>query len=163
MLLFSWFFLACSYFSEQNISSADTSVEIIIEEDFTQEIDTLLVEVRTLWEKREKADKRAAQRKLHQFYEDRAMHVFASLHNEHSMIVLEAEQQLGWVIHRLGRHTSHSFRREAGYLEKLSKKLHACAVLLPDAPKEELNEDLPIDEAAHNEKKSVAPSSVSAL
>ena len=154
MLLFSWFFFACSYFSEQNIYSADTSVSIIIEEDFTQEIDTLLVEVRTLWEKREKADKRVAQRKLNQFYEDRAMHVFASLHSEHSMIVLEAEQQLGWVIHRLGRHTSHSFRREAAYLEKLSNKLHACASLLPEAPKEEV----PKTEASAE-----GPSSVSAL
>ena len=159
MLLFSWFFLACSYFPEQKISAADTSVEIIIEEDFTQEIEQLLVEVRALWEKREKVDKRAAQMKLHQFYEDRAMHVFASLHNEHTMVVLEAEQQLGWVIHRLGRHTSHSFRREAGYLEKLSNKLHACASLLPEAPKEEAsNGEIPSEEASNE-----APSSVSAL
>ena len=157
MLFFFLFLTACSYFPDKKSSTVDTSVAIIVEEDFTQEVDVLMEEVRTLWEKREKADKRAAQRKLHQFYEDRAIHVFASLHNEHSMIVLEAEHQLGWVIHRLGRHTSHSFRREAGYLEKLSKKLHACAVLLPDAPKEEPSEDLP------SEKKPVAPSSVSAL
>ena len=160
MMLFSLFFFACSYFPEQKKSAVDTAVEIIVEEDFTQEIDTLLADVRVLWEKREKAHKRAAQRKLHQFYETHAMHVFTSLHDEHSIVVLEAEQQLGWVIHRLGRHTSHSFRREARYLEKLSKKLHACATLLPQAPKEE-----PASEEASNSdsKESVESSSVSAL
>lgn len=160
MMLFSLFFLACSYFPEKKVSVADTSVEIIVEEDFNQEIDVLLAEVRVLWEKRERADKRTAQRKLHKFYEDRAVHVFASLHDEHPIIVLEAEQQLGWVIHRLGRHTSHSFRREAGYLEKLSIKLRACASLLPEPSKEEPHNE---SEATMEKVDSTGSSSVSAL
>ena len=72
------------------------------------------------------------------------------------MVVLEAEQQLGWVIHRLGRHTSHSFRREAGYWKAVNK-LHACASLLPGAPKEEVQWEIPAK--GFNR----APSSVSAL
>ncbi len=159
-MLLSLFFFACSYFPDQNVSVVETPVEVIVEEDFTKEIDTLLAEVRVLWEKRERADVRAAQQKLHQFYEDRAMHVFSSLHGAHPITVLEAEQQLGWVIHRLGRHTSHSFRREAGYLEKLSNKLHACAALLPESPKEEP----PTEESSANEAKVTNDSSsVSAL
>ena len=160
MMLLFLFFAACSYFSDKKVSVVDTSVEIIVEEDFTQEVDTLLAEVRVLWEQREKVDKRTAQRKLHQFYEDRAVHVFSSLHDDHPVAVLEAEQQLGWVIHRLGRHTSHSFRREAGYLEKLSRKLYACATLLPEPPTPEpIQEEIPVEA----EKVSEGSSSVSAL
>ena len=160
MLFFFLFLAACSYFPDKKSSTVDTSVAIIVEADFTQEVDVLIEEVRTLWEKRERVDKRAAQRKLHQFYEDRAIHVFSALHRDHPIAVLEAEQQLGWVIHRLGRHTSHSFRREAGYLEKLATKLYACASLLPEPPKPE-----PVQEetSGQNEPVSEGASSVSAL
>ncbi|MAA79478.1 MAG: hypothetical protein CL916_09480 [Deltaproteobacteria bacterium] len=159
MMLFFLFFSACSYFPEKTSTVVETSVEIIVEEDFIQEVDALVEEVRILWKKREKVDKRSAQRKLKQFYEDRAVHVFSSLHSDHPIAVLEAEQQLGWVIHRLGRHTSHSFRREEGYLEKLSNKLHACASLLPEPPKPE-----PVEEhSVQEENASQGNSSVSAL
>ncbi|MGC6493458.1 MAG: hypothetical protein ACON5B_11525 [Myxococcota bacterium] len=160
MMLFFLICTACSYLPSKMSSTVDTSVEIIVEADFTQEVDDLLEDVRILWEKREKADKRAAQRKLHQFYEDRAAHVFSSLHSEYPIAVLEAEQQLGWVIHRLGRHTSHSFRREAGYLEKLSKKLYTCASLLPEPPKPEAIEK---DTSVEKSDASGGTSSVSAL
>jgi hypothetical protein len=131
MLLFSFLF-ACSSFSMEE-EPVDSAVEVVLlKEDFVEELEGLLVDVRVLWEKRERADRRAAQKKLQDFYERRAIYVFSRLHDDHPMEVLAAEQQLGWVIHRLGRHTSRSFRREAGYLEKLSKKMSACAVLIPE-------------------------------
>lgn len=156
MLLFSYLFLACSSFSVEE-KAADTNVAVVlVKENFLEEVDALLLDVRVLWEKRGPADRRSAQKKLQDFYDRRAIHVFSTLHHEHSMDVLAAEQQLGWVIHRLGRHTSRSFHREAGYLEKLSKKLHGCAALIPEPP---------VSESFQEKEESELPSgpSVSAL
>ena len=87
--------------------------------------------VRVLWEKKTTKDKREAQKILLRFYEEKAQHVFSFLHTEQGHDILAAEHQLGWVIHRLERHTSRDFRREGAYLEKLSRHLKTCGSYLP--------------------------------
>jgi hypothetical protein len=161
---FSVFFIlcACSLFPSAEVSSFDDSELVIRPLDFTKSIDTLIVEVQELWEKRGNADRRQAKKLLFQFYEQEGNYIFARLREENPKEVLAAEHQLGWVIHRLDRYTSRSFRREAGYLEKLSVKLRTCSDLLPEPP--------PIIEApneeANNQNKGVdvvPNSSMSAL
>jgi hypothetical protein len=126
------FLFSCSFFSSRDISSHQVPEVVINPVEFTQSIDTLLSDVQVLWEKRGSSDRRQAQQQIYDFYEREANHIFTQLRDAHPQDVLAAEHQLGWVIHRLGRYTSRSFRREAGYLEKLSVKLKACSDLLPE-------------------------------
>ena len=131
-MLISWmlFFVGCAYFSPEE--KVDVVVEKVMrQESFASAVDTLIKDVHELWEKKTQEDMRLAQKKVHQFYEKEAQYAFSLLHQQYPQEVLAAEHQLGWVILRLDRHTSRSFRREAGYLEKLSKHLRRCAELLP--------------------------------
>ena len=125
------FFTGCSYFSTEESPSVVVAEKVILQETFVSAADAIIQDVQELWEKKTQEDKRRAQKKLHQFYEKEAYHAFALLQQQHPQEVLAAEHQLGWVIYRLDHHTSRSFRREAGYLEKLSTLLHRCAELLP--------------------------------
>ena len=129
-LLFLFIFSACSYFSK-DVPEEIIALDVPTSVDFSEDVDHMIHSVRVLWENKTTKDKREAQKILLRFYEEKAQHVFAFLHTEHGNDILAAEHQLGWVIHRLERHTSRSFRREAGYLEKLSRHLKTCSSLLP--------------------------------
>jgi len=120
----------CSYFP-QDVHEEVVTQEMPTSADFSQNVDHIIERVGVLWKNKKNKDKREAQKILMNFYEEKAQHVFAFLHSDHANDILAAEHQLGWVIHRLDRHTSRSFNREAGYLEKLSRHLKVCGSFLP--------------------------------
>ena len=139
-----WLLSGCSYLS-QDVHEEVIAQEVPTTANFSQSVDHVIERVRVLWENKKTKDKREAQKILMRFYEEKAQHVFAFLHSEHAHDIVAAEHQLGWVIHRLDRHTSRSFNKEAGYLEKLSRKLKVCGSFLPteitlDPPAQEREE-----------------------
>ena len=90
-----------------------------------------LHEIEALWENDQKVD---AYKKLQSYYLSDLAPLFSQLYTDHPMEVMQAEHQVGWVLHRLTRNKSNSFRYETSYLQKLEVRLDVCFELLPEPP-----------------------------
>lgn len=92
-------------------------------------------EIEELWKKDQRVD---ATKKLQSYYLSDLAPLFSQLYADHPMEVMQAEHQVGWVLHRLTRNKSNSFRYETSYLQKLEVRLDVCFALLPkEEPQEE--------------------------